>query len=113
MLNKYIKRNFGGWRCGTSDIVDIRRLMVNLSCRWDLGGQRHAQAALPPGNTLYPLYRSIGGPQRRSVRVQKIFARTGIRSPNRSARSESLYRLSYPCPAVVYTKGIYTLYQER
>jgi hypothetical protein len=28
-LNKYIKCNFGGWQCGTSTIVDIRRLKVN------------------------------------------------------------------------------------
>ena len=28
MLNKYIKFNFGGKRCGTSTIVDIRRLKV-------------------------------------------------------------------------------------
>jgi len=28
MLNKYIKCNFGGWQCGTSTIVDVRRLKV-------------------------------------------------------------------------------------
>ena len=28
MLNKYIKCNFGGQRCGTSTIVDIRRLKI-------------------------------------------------------------------------------------
>ena len=28
MLNKYIKCNFGGWRCGTSTIVDVRLLKV-------------------------------------------------------------------------------------
>jgi len=27
-LNKYIKCNFGGLRCGTSTIVDVRRLKV-------------------------------------------------------------------------------------
>jgi len=36
----------------------------------EVGGQRHAQAALPPGKTRYPLYR-IGGPQSRSERVRK------------------------------------------
>ena len=30
LLNKYIKCNFGGYRCGTSIIVDIRRLKVNV-----------------------------------------------------------------------------------
>ena len=29
MLNKYVKCNFGGQRCGTSTIVDVRRLKFN------------------------------------------------------------------------------------
>ena len=37
-----------------------------------VGGQRHAPAALPPGETRYPLYRRLGGPQGRSGRVRKI-----------------------------------------
>jgi hypothetical protein len=61
-----------------------------------VGGQRHAPAALPPGKTRYPLYRKLGERQGRSGRVRKISPSTGIRSPDRSARSESLYRLSYP-----------------
>ena len=52
----------------------------------------------PPGKTRYPLYRRRGGPQGRSGRVRKISPPTGIRSPDRRARSESLYRLSYPGP---------------
>jgi hypothetical protein len=59
-------------------------------------GQRHAPAALPPGKTQYPLYRRLGGPQSRSGRVRKISPPTGIRSPNATAHSQSLYRLSYP-----------------
>ena len=36
-------------------------------------GQRHAPAALyPPGKTLYPLYRRLGGPQGWSEQVRKI-----------------------------------------
>ena len=35
-------------------------------------GQRHALANLPPGKTRYPLYRRLGGPQRRSGRVRNI-----------------------------------------
>ena len=53
------------------------------------------------GKTRYPLYRRLGGPQGRSGRVQKISPPpplTGILSPDRPARSESLYRLSYPGP---------------
>jgi hypothetical protein len=37
-----------------------------------VGGQRHAPAALSPGMTRYPLYRTLGGPQGRSGRVRKI-----------------------------------------
>jgi hypothetical protein len=38
----------------------------------EVGGQHHAQAALTPEKTRYPLYRSLGGPQGRSGRVRKI-----------------------------------------
>ena len=37
-----------------------------------VGGQRHTPAAFAPEKTWYPLYRSLGGPQSRSGRVQKI-----------------------------------------
>jgi len=38
-----------------------------------VGGQRHAPAALPPGNkTQYPLYRRLGEPQGWSGGVRKI-----------------------------------------
>ena len=63
-----------------------------------VGVQRHALAALSLGKTRYPLYTRLGGPQGRSGRVREISPPTGIRSPDRPARSESLYRLSYPGP---------------
>ena len=56
-----------------------------------VGGQRHALAALPPGKRLTT--HCIGG----WVGAESL-APTGIRSPDRPARSESLYRLSYPGP---------------
>ena len=56
----------------------------------------HAPAALLPVKTPYPLYRWLGGPHGQSGRVRKISPHTGIRSPDLPARSESLYRLSYP-----------------
>jgi hypothetical protein len=37
----------------------------------EVGGQRHAPAALPPGMTRYPLYRGLGRPQGRSGRTIK------------------------------------------
>ena len=48
-----------------------------------------------PEKTRHPLYRRLGGPQDRSGQVRKISPPTGIRSPDRPARSQSLYRLSY------------------
>ena len=50
-----------------------------------------------------PLYRRLGGPQGRSGQVWKISAHTGIRSRDRPARSQLLYRLSYP-GAAKFTK---------
>ena len=52
--------------------------------------------SVPPGKTRYPLYRRLGGPQGRSGQVRKISLPTGIRSPDRPARSQALYRLCYP-----------------
>jgi hypothetical protein len=37
-----------------------------------MGGQHHDPAVLPPGNTRYPSYRRMGGPQGRSGHVQII-----------------------------------------
>ena len=49
-------------------------------------------------DNTYPLYRRLGGPQDRSGLVRIIsHTPTGIRSPDRPARSQSLYRLSYRC----------------
>jgi hypothetical protein len=61
-------------------------------------GGRHASVTLPPIKTSYSLYRELGGPQGQSGRVRKISLPTGIRSPARPARNESLHRLCYPRP---------------
>ena len=63
-----------------------------------VGGQRHAPAALPPGKTRYPLYSRLGGAPGPFWKGAENLAPNGIRSPDRPARSESLYRLSYPGP---------------
>jgi hypothetical protein len=61
-------------------------------------GQHHASAVLPPEKTRYPLYRRLGEvPAPIWARAENL-APTGIRSPDRPARSESLYRLSYHGP---------------
>ena len=61
-----------------------------------VSGQQHAPAVLyPREKTRYPLYRRLVGPQCRSGRAENL-APTGIRSLDRPAPSQSLYRLSYP-----------------
>jgi len=52
--------------------------------------------SLPTRKTRYPLYRRLGGPQGRSGQVRKLSPPTGIRSPDRPASNQSLYRLRYP-----------------
>jgi hypothetical protein len=44
----------------------------------EVGGQRHAPAALPPGTTRHPLCRRLGGPQSWSGSVRKISAPPGF-----------------------------------
>ena len=61
-----------------------------------MGGQYHAPAAWPPGKR--PGTHCVGGwggPGPVWTGAENL-ASTGIRSPDLPARSESLYRLSYP-----------------
>ena len=63
-----------------------------------VGGQHHAPAALPPGKDPLPIVQEAvwaPGPVRTGA---ENLAPTGIRSLDRPARSESLYRLSYRGP---------------
>jgi hypothetical protein len=72
-------------------------------------GQRHALAALPPGKTRYPLYRRLGGSQGFLDGCGKSRP-SGIRFPDRPARSESLYRLRYHGPPSYEPSFSYTIY---
>jgi hypothetical protein len=47
---------------------------------------------LPPGKTLYPFYRRLGGPQGRSGRTENLVM---IRSRTVQPLAQSLYRLRY------------------
>ena len=67
-----------------------------------MGGQRQAPAALLPGKR--PDTNSIGGwvgPKAGLDGSEKLVL-TGIRSPDRPAHIESLYRLSYRGPLCVF-----------
>jgi hypothetical protein len=62
------------------------------------GGEGSASrpgGSLPPGKMRYPLYRSWVGPRASLDRCGKARL-TGVRSPGRPARSQSLCRLNYP-----------------
>jgi hypothetical protein len=54
---------------------------------------------LPPGKNRYPLYRRLCRP-RAGWTGAEYLEPTGIRSPDRPARSQSIYRLSYPAPSI-------------
>ena len=62
------------------------------------GSASRPGCSLPPGKNRYPLYSRLGGPQDRSGQVRN--APTGIRSPDRPARNQSLYQLRYPVQAL-------------
>jgi hypothetical protein len=59
-----------------------------------VGGQRHAPADLPLGNTRYPFYRRLGGPQLVCMGEENLTP-IMIPSPDRPPSSESLHWLSY------------------
>jgi hypothetical protein len=65
-----------------------------------VGGQRHAPATFTPRKELVPIVQEAGwapGPVWMGV---ENLAPTRIRSLDRPAHNESLYRLSYPGPQV-------------
>jgi hypothetical protein len=63
-----------------------------------VGGQRHGPAALPPGKARYEKIGGWVGPRAGLDWCGKSGPPTEIRSPDRSARSESLHQLSYRGP---------------
>jgi hypothetical protein len=63
-----------------------------------IGGQHHAPADLPRERNPVPTVQEAGWAPGLVWTGAKNFAPTGTRSPERTACSESLYRLSYPGP---------------
>jgi len=74
----------------------IALLFLDHGTRRGWGVSVTPRSLFTPGKSRYPLYRRLGGPQGRSGKVRKISPPTGIRSPDRPARSQSLYRRHYP-----------------
>jgi len=63
-----------------------------------VGGQRHALPTLSRGKDAVPIVQEAGWVPGPIWTGAKNLACTTIQSPDRPARSESLYRLSYRCP---------------
>ena len=78
-----------GWKPKEEVKVKLYSLSL-ISALGEVGSGRHAPAALPPS----PMVQKAGWV--RSGRVWQFLPPTGIRSPDRPARSQSLYLLSYP-----------------
>jgi hypothetical protein len=78
----------------------IALLFLNIGAKWGGWSTPRPGRSLPPGKTLYLLYRRLGGPQGRSGRVRKISPPPGFNHPNDQPVAQSLYRLSYPAHLV-------------
>jgi hypothetical protein len=77
----YSIRHFPGKGKGQEGPKVEQRCSSTLSLNSELdgvGGQRHAPATLPPGETRYQLYGRLSGPQSRSGRVQKTSSPPGF-----------------------------------
>jgi hypothetical protein len=61
-------------------------------------GGHHDPAAFTPGTDPVPIVQEAGWPPGPVWIGVENLAPTGIRSPDRPARSESLYRLRFPGP---------------
>jgi hypothetical protein len=62
-----------------------------------------------PYFTRYPLYRRLAGPQGRSGQMRKISTPTGIRSPDRPARSSVAVPTELPGPRSPNVQGYFSL----
>ena len=77
--------------------------------------QHHAAAALPPGKDPVPIVQEAGWAPGAGLDWcgKSRPPPTGIRPPDRPARSESLYRLSYRGRKCIKCEDIYTRTADR
>ena len=68
-----------------------------------VGGQSHAPAASTPGKDPEPIVQEAGWAPGPVWTGAENLASTGIRSPDRSACSQSLYRLRYPAHDFIFS----------
>jgi hypothetical protein len=71
----------------------------------EVGGQRHAPAALPPGKRPVPIVQEAEWAPVPVWTGAENLAPTGIQFPDPPARSESLYRLRYSGPCYIIYKS--------
>ena len=64
-------------------------------------GQRHARSLFTPGKDQVPIVQEAGWAPGPVWKGAEHLAPTGIRSPDRPARWQSLYRLSYPAHRIL------------
>ena len=76
-------------------------------------GQRHAPAALSPGKDPVPIVQEAGWAPGPVWTGAENLARTGIRSPDRPAHSQSLNRLCYPAHLFAVMTEIYSVSNHR
>jgi len=71
------------------------------------GDQPHAPAAYTHGKEKLPILQEAGWATGPVCTGAEDLAPTGIRSPDRPARSQSLYRLSYPAHIIKVNQSRY------
>ena len=91
----------------------IATLILNLGATWTKWSTSRPGCFTPRKETQHQLYSRLGGSQYRSGRVRKISPPTGIRSSERTARSESLHRLS--CRDTFWSKksAVYCIIRQK
>jgi hypothetical protein len=72
-----------------------------------VGGQRHTPVALLPGKLLVSIVQEAEWDPGPVWTGAESLAPTGVRFPDRSASSQSLYRLTYQSPSVNNYKASY------
>jgi hypothetical protein len=78
-----------------------------------VGGQRHAPAALTSGKDPVPIVKEAEWASGPVWTGAENLTRTGTRSPDRLARSEPLYRLSYTGTLVLLRRYLNDIGEEK
>jgi hypothetical protein len=91
---------------GVKGLMGIVQDCTVFNCRVNLGTRRGGWSAprpgrFTPGKDPVPIEQEAGWAPGTVWACAKNLVPTGIRSPDRPTRSQSLYRLSYPVPHII------------